>query len=175
MTTKTPPDHESLGIDPYEKNWIKLSITLIVLFGIAIAVAGFALGYQLPGVEQRVNPQTVAKEGPFAQPGLREIAPGEYEAYIVAQTWSYDPRTIEVPVGSTITFYVTSIDVQHGFKIQDTNINFMAVPGQVSKLTATFDTPGEFPYICTEYCGLGHAAMFGRVRVVEPGQEGGGS
>jgi heme/copper-type cytochrome/quinol oxidase subunit 2 len=36
----------------------------------------------------------------------------------------------------------------------------------VSKLSFTFDEVGEFPYICTEYCGQGHAAMFGTVKVV---------
>ena len=40
------------------------------------------------------------------------------------------------------------------------------VPGQVSKMTFTFDTVGEFPYICHEYCGRGHAAMAGVVKVV---------
>jgi cytochrome c oxidase subunit 2 len=64
--------------------------------------------------------------------------------------------------------------VQHGFKIQDTNINMQIVPGQVSKLTYTFDRVGEFPYICTEYCGLGHAAMYGVVNVVQPGSGGDG-
>jgi cytochrome c oxidase subunit 2 len=67
---------------------------------------------------------------------------------------------------------VTSTDVQHGFKIQDTNVNMQIVPGQVSKLTFTFDEVGEYPYICTEFCGLGHAAMFGTVMVVQPGAGG---
>ncbi|MEZ5217620.1 MAG: hypothetical protein R2715_13810 [Ilumatobacteraceae bacterium] len=61
---------------------------------------------------------------------------------------------------------MTSIDVQHGFKITDTNINMQVVPGQVSKLEHEFDEIGEFPYLCTEYCGQGHAAMFGTVKVV---------
>ena len=76
-------------------------------------------------------------------------------------------REVEVPVNSTVTFYVTSRDIQHGFKLQDTNINMQIVPGQVSKLTHTFDEAGEYPYICTEYCGVGHAAMFGSLTVVE--------
>ena len=54
---------------------------------------------------------------------------------MIAQTWAFVPREIEVPVGSEITIYVTSPDLQHGFKITDTNVNMMVVPGQVSKLT----------------------------------------
>jgi cytochrome c oxidase subunit 2 len=146
---------------------------LLVVFFALVTIAGFALGFQVPGPETRVDPRTVTESGPFAEPGLRQIAEGEYEAYVVARTFSYDPSQIEVPVGSKVTIYVTTPDVQHGFKIQDTNVNMMILPGQVSRLTYTFDRVGEFPYICTEYCGLGHAAMFGTVRVVQPGEEGG--
>ncbi|HBY07705.1 MAG TPA: cytochrome C oxidase subunit II [Chloroflexi bacterium] len=164
MTTK-----ESMHIDPYERAWIMVSITLVIVFTIAIAVAGFALGIQVPSPEQRVDPRTVATDpnSPWADPGLRELAPGKYEAYILAQTWQFTPREMTVPVGSTITLYVTSKDVQHGFKIQDTNVNMQIVPGQVSKLTVTFDKPGQYNYICTEYCGAAHAIMYGTI-TVEP-------
>lgn len=178
MTTKppetpSPEAGESMGVDPFERNWMIFSVVLLVVFFALVTIAGFALGFQVPGPETRVDPRTVTEEGPFAEPGLRQIAEGEYEAYVIARTFSYEPREIEVPVGSTVTIYVTTPDVQHGFKIQDTNVNFMVIPGQVSRLTYTFDRVGEFPYICTEYCGLGHAAMFGSVRVVQPGEEGG--
>ncbi len=157
----------SMHIDPYERNWIIISIALLVGFAVVIGVAGFAFGIQVPSPEQRVDPRTVAEEGPWADPGLRELAPGKYEAYILAQTWTYLPREMTVPVGSEVTFYITSKDVQHGFKLQDTNLNVQVVPGQVSKLTITFDKPGEYDYICTEYCGAAHAAMFGTL-YVEP-------
>jgi len=155
----------SLHIDPYEKRWIIISIVSLIVFAALITVAGFVMGVQVPSPEQRVDPNSITEAGPFSNPGLRELAPGKYEAYIVAQTWSFIPRTMEVPKGSTITFYVTSKDVQHGFKLQDTNMNVQVVPGQVSKLTITFDKPGTYNYICTEYCGLGHAAMFGTLTV----------
>lgn len=160
MTTK-----QSMHIDPYEKNWIRLSIGLLVVFAVAVTVAGFALGIQVPTSERRVDPRTVAEVGPWANPGLRELSPGKYEAYVLAQTWQFLPREMTVPAGSEITFYITSKDVQHGFKLQDTNLNVQIVPGQVSKLTIRLDEPGEYTYICTEYCGLAHAAMFGKLIV----------
>ena len=160
MTTQS-----SMHIDPYERNWIIISIVLLVSFAVAIGVAGFAFGIQVPSPEQRVDPRTVADAGPWANPGLRELAPGKYEAYVLAQTWQYTPREITVPVGSEVTFYITSKDMQHGFKLQDTNLNVQVVPGQVSKLTITFDKAGDYNYICTEYCGSGHAAMFGTLHV----------
>lgn len=166
------PTKKTMGIDPYERNWIILSVVLIVAFFGLITVAGFALGIQVPDKESRVNPTELTDSGPFANPGLKELGAGEYEAYIVARAFFYEPNQIEVPVGSKVTIYVSSADVQHGFKIQDTNVNMQIVPGQVSKLAYTFDRVGEFPYICTEYCGIGHAAMFGTVKVVEEGGSG---
>jgi cytochrome c oxidase subunit 2 len=158
---------ETLHIDPYEKNWMRISIILVIVFAAAITVAGFALGFQVPSPEERVDPNNLT--GPWENPGLRELSPGVYELYIIgnATTWQFDPREVEIPVNSTVTFYVTSRDIQHGFKLQDTNINMQIVPGQVSKLTHTFEEVGEYPYICTEYCGVGHAAMFGSLTVVE--------
>lgn len=162
----TGDERLTMGIDPWEKNWMRFSVAMLVVFAAAITVAGFAAGFQLPGAESEVDPRTVAAQGPWATPGLIEIAPGQFEAYVLAQAWSFSPRELVVPVGATVDIYVTSSDLQHGFKVTDTNINMQIVPGQVSKLSYTFDTIGEFPYICTEYCGQGHAAMFGTVKVV---------
>ena len=117
-----------------------------------------------------MDPRTVATDpnSPWSNPGLREIAPGKYDAYILARAipkWEYLPNEMTVPTGSTVSFYVTSADVQHGFKIQDTNANFMVLPGQVSKLTIKFDKPGTYNFICTEYCGSGHGVMYGAIIV----------
>ena len=156
----------TMGIDPWEKNWMRVSVAMLLIFFVAVTVAGFAAGYQLPGDDGRVDPRTVTQDGPWAEPGVTEIAPGQFEAYVVAQTWNFAPREIVLPVGAEVTIYVTSPDLQHGFKVTDTNINMMVVPGQVSRLSFTFDEIGEFPYICHEYCGQGHAAMFGTITVL---------
>ncbi|MCL4159102.1 UNVERIFIED_CONTAM: hypothetical protein GTU68_015232 [Idotea baltica] len=145
---------------------MRVSVVMLLGFFTIVTIAGFAMGIQVNGAESEVDPRNVMESEPWASPGLREVSDGVYEAYILAQAWTFSPREIEVPVGSTVTIYVTSPDLQHGFKITDTNINMMVVPGQVSKLEYTFDTVGEFPYICHEYCGSGHATMFGTVKVV---------
>ena len=64
-----------------------------------------------------------------------------------------------------MTFYLTSADVLHGIKLQNTNINMMILPGQVSRLTATFDTPGTYQFVCHEYCGQLHHTMYGELIV----------
>lgn len=161
---------QKIHIDSYERNWMIVSFVLLVLFASAVSVAAFALGIQVPAPEQRVDPRTVVTDpnSPWSNPGLREVSPGVYDAYILARAvpnWEYLPKEITIPVGSRVTFYVTSPDVQHGFKIQNTNANFMVIPGQVSKLTITFNNAGTYNFICTEFCGAGHGVMYGAVIV----------
>lgn len=170
MSTPETSEKLHLHVDPTEKAWIRAAIAVLVVFAISVTIAGFMLGIQVPTEEQRVNPQTIQDSLPWSEPGVRPVVEGEkYDVYIVAKRFFYEPNTVEVPAGAEVTFYVTSTDVQHGFKIQDTNVNFMAVPGEVSKLTTVFDEPGNYDYICTEYCGLGHAVMFGSVVVTPEG------
>ncbi|MCP4140045.1 MAG: cytochrome c oxidase subunit II [Chloroflexi bacterium] len=159
--------NEKMHIDPYEKKFMIIGIAVLVIFAISITIAGFMLGIQVPSPGQLIDPNTVASEGPYSDPGLKELSPGNYELYIRAEAspWRFYPDEVTVPVGSRVTIHVTSADVQHGFKIQDTNVNFMVLPGQESTLTYTFKEVGEYPYICTEYCGVGHQNMYGVITV----------
>lgn len=158
-----------IHVDTYERYWIMLTLVVLVVFTVAVGVSGFMLGVQVPVPESLVNPNTIATDATsrFANPGLRQLAPGKYEAYIRTQSspWKFIPDKLEVPAGSTVTFYVTSVDVQHGFKLEGTNVNVQILPGLVSKMTATFKTAGTYNYVCTEYCGVGHQNMFGTLTV----------
>jgi len=164
--TPLPEEEPSFVIDAYERRWMQVSAALLVGFLAVVTISGFMMGIQVSGAEQEVDPSTFTDAEPWSSPGLREVEPGYYKAYVIARTWSFEPAKLEVPVGSKVDIYVTSPDLQHGFKITDTNVNMQIVPGQVSKLTYTFDTVGTFPYICHEYCGKGHAGMVGKVEVV---------
>ncbi|NJN82427.1 MAG: cytochrome C oxidase subunit II [Caldilineaceae bacterium] len=161
-----------MHVDRYERAWMRLSAAALAVFLVAIVVAAFAWGIQLPGVYARIDPNTLYDAGsPFADPTVRELAPGKYEAYVRAQIWQFTPREIRIPAGSSITFYVTSQDVQHGFNVAGTNINMMVLPGQISTLTATFDEPGTYNFICHEYCGQLHQTMYGQIIVEEAAGE----
>ena len=61
----------------------------------------------------------------------------------------------------------TSRDVVHGLIVPGANVNTMLLPGQVARVTARFDRPGEYPMICHEYCGIAHHTMSGKI-IVEP-------
>ena len=86
---------------------------------------------------------------------------------MLAHMWAWTPSPLQVPQGATVTFYVTSADVLHGFQVQGTTINLTAVPGIVGSMTYTFTHPKIYNIICNEYCGIGHQSMIGQI-VVDP-------
>lgn len=149
-------------VDPYEKWWMVASGIILAFFLLAVGASVF-YGFSLPGHEKRIEPGGVT----VAEPAVLQRGPGHYDVYMRAQIWAFAPNEIKIPAGSTVTFYVTSPDLQHGFLIERTNVNVMVLPGQVSKTTARFDEPGEYRFFCHEYCGLAHHIMFGKV-IVEP-------
>ena len=69
---------ESLHVDRYESAWMRLSVVVLVIFVIAITISSFSVGFQIPGVYQRIDPASLTNpDSPFANPGLRELAPGQ--------------------------------------------------------------------------------------------------
>ncbi|NTU81896.1 MAG: cytochrome C oxidase subunit II [Chloroflexales bacterium] len=149
----------------FEFAWILPSVAIPVSVITAVILTAFAVGIRVPDIAGRIEPQAIDQTAPFNQPGLKELAPGKYEATYIAQTWLFTPTQIEIPAGSDVTFIVTSRDVIHGFKIVGTPVNMMVVPGQISKITAHFDRPGEYLLVCHEYCGVGHHVMSAKVIV----------
>ncbi|MDJ0756268.1 MAG: cytochrome c oxidase subunit II [Ardenticatenaceae bacterium] len=165
-----------MHIDQTERRYIIFALLLVGAFGIAIAISSSAYSINVVRPESQIDPKLLTTPGAtaydgFAEPPenrLRELSPGRYEAYIIGYAtkgWIWEPEELRVPAGSEVTFYVTSADVTHGFIIQNTNVNMMVLPGQVSKLTTTFDTPGTYNFICHEYCGILHHNMYGQLIV----------
>lgn len=154
-----------MKVELYEKMFLALSGIVLVIGLVAVGGSVWLAGVHVPSPSGRVDPATVRQTPPFDNPGLRQIAPGKYEAVILAQAWFYTPKEIRVPAGSTVTFKLASADVVHGFMIERTAVNAMVIPGQVTTVTTTFDTPGVYHTICHEYCGIGHHTMVGTVVV----------
>ena len=151
----------------YELAWILPSIAIPVGMLAALTVTAFGAGMHLPGVAGRVSPTKVTQTAPFNEPGVVRVGPDRYEVRMTSQIWSYAPNEIRVPAGSTVTFVATSKDVIHGLFIPGANVNAMLLPGQVTRVTARFEKPGEYSLLCHEYCGIAHHTMWVRV-IVEP-------
>jgi cytochrome c oxidase subunit II len=154
-----------MHIHRYERWWLTFGVTMLFVFLALIGFAAFADNINPPSDLQQIDPTKVSQTPPFDRPGLRHLSGSSYEAYYVAAVFSFAPAVLDVPLGSTVTFYATSADVVHGFFIPGTDINMMVVPGWVNEQTHTFRKPGEYLLICHEYCGIGHQNMFAKIEV----------
>jgi cytochrome c oxidase subunit 2 len=160
-----------MEINKLEKYWLVAVMSVLGAFAAATIAAVTIFGIRLPSPVDRINPLFL--EGTeFANPGVRQIAGNRFEAYITAKSWSFNagsdagvPPTLRFPAGSEVTFYVTSLDVMHGFQIENHTINLELVPGQVARSTVSFNRPGTFHIICNHYCGAGHQIMYGTIVV----------
>jgi cytochrome c oxidase subunit II len=154
-----------MHVERFEKAFLILSAAMLLTFLAALFYAAWGMGHMLPDREGEIIPAEVTQTPPFDQPGVRQIGENHYEAVIVAQAWAFNPSEIRVPVGARVDFLVATIDVLHGFAIEDALVNGMVLPGQVTRISYTFREAREHLILCHEYCGFGHHAMFGRVIV----------
>ncbi|HTO96708.1 MAG TPA: hypothetical protein VMK66_06655 [Myxococcales bacterium] len=122
-----------------------------------IAYAAVRLGITVPGCVTEVKP--------FSKGELIQVAPGRYEAHVVAKTFSFKPSPLKIPKGAVVDFYLTTTDIVHGFYIDGTDVNLMAIPNAVTYGQAHFEKPGKYQVICHEFCGLGHQDMVGTIEV----------
>lgn len=161
-----------MRIEYYEKIFLWLSIAAMAVFLVAIGYSVFVHGDHLPTASEQVDPTTLEETAPFDSPGIVDLGNGRYSAVMVGKAWQFVPSELTFPTGATVDFEMSAPDIIHGFKVVGTNVNIMLLPGEVSKVSHTFDEPGEYLVVCHEYCGLGHQAMFGKI-IVEDGAEAG--
>ena len=152
-------------IEYYERLFLTLTLIVLAVFMGAIFYGLIVHQIEVPHSAGQIDPSDVESTEPFNDPGVVEVAPGEYQVNMVARAFSFSPREIRIPVGSSVSFAITTVDVIHGFRLFDTNLNVMLIPGEIAAVKHTFDEPGEYTFVCHEYCGLGHQAMFGTLYV----------
>jgi len=71
-----------------------------------------------------------------------------------------------VPIGTPMRLTMSSQDVIHSFFIPAFRLKKDVVPGRYTVMWFEATKEGEFPLLCTEYCGDEHSSMVGTVRVV---------
>jgi cytochrome c oxidase subunit 2 len=114
--------------------------------------------------EAMAEAYTVREEGDTGVPVVRP-PPGS-DIYMLARLWEWWP-ILELEKGQSYRLHLSSMDWQHGFSLQPTNINIQVHPNYEMVLTITPEETGQFGVVCNEFCGIGHHAMVGRIYVVE--------
>lgn len=85
---------------------------------------------------------------------------------VVAKRFAFEPARIEVTEGERVRLVVKSGDGVHGFEIKKFKVA-KTIPRGDTAVTIDFtaSAAGEFPILCSEYCGDGHEDMKGMLVV----------
>ncbi|MEK6904547.1 MAG: cupredoxin domain-containing protein [Nanoarchaeota archaeon] len=91
---------------------------------------------------------------------------GELKTFkMTAKKWEFSPSVITVSQDDHIRLEITSIDVNHGFSIEDFGIDAKLQPGKTEVVEFIADKKGTFEFYCSVYCGEGHKEMEGTLIV----------
>ncbi len=92
------------------------------------------------------------------------------EIPVVVKRFVFEPSRVEVTEGERVRLVVTSGDGVHGVEIKKFKVN-KKVPRGGDQVTIDFvaGAPGEYPILCSEYCGNGHEEMKGMLIVAAKG------
>jgi cytochrome c oxidase subunit 2 len=144
-------------------------MTAIIVFLLAVVVfTGLHWASMPPSRVETIDATTLHLKGEFTEDNLGVAVDdqGRITVHLLAEQYAFRPQCLVLPRGEPVTFRATSSDAVHGILITGTNINTMLVPGYVSTFIATLNELGEHAVPCHEFCGVGHAAMWARVKVV---------
>ena len=87
---------------------------------------------------------------------------------VVGHMWWWEVRypdgvetanEIHIPVGETVRFEVSSVDVIHSFWVPELAPKIDMIPGRTNVLDVRAERSGTYRGQCAEFCGLQHANM----------------
>ncbi len=115
--------------------------------------------------ESKPAPTPVATKTSVPTPVPATVPPAVKKFSITAQNWSFSPSTITVNKGDKVELSIKSVDVNHGFFLSAFNVNKQLKPGETVTASFTADKAGSFSFVCSVFCGSGHASMSGTLIV----------
>ena len=89
---------------------------------------------------------------------------------MTAKKYEFAPAEITVTKGQQVKIEVTSLDRTHGLAINDYNVDVKLKKDEPVTVEFVADREGEFTFKCSDYCGLGHRKMKGKL-IVKPAAE----
>jgi cytochrome c oxidase subunit 2 len=141
-------------------------VTLTV-FKDSVAAAGTALLLGAAAMSHQQDPAAASAPFDTGRGARSSTVAQERVIEVVAKKFSFEPSRIEVTEGERVRLVVTSADGVHGLEIKKFKVN-KKVPRGGEPVTIEFvaTAAGEFPILCSEYCGDGHEDMKGMLVVV---------
>lgn len=78
---------------------------------------------------------------------------------IVAKRFAFDPGSITLQRGEPVILVLKSVDVPHGLRFRDLNLEIKSPKGGSGEVQFTPDKDGDFVGHCSVFCGNGHGSM----------------
>jgi cytochrome c oxidase subunit II len=141
-----PPIHGHTGL---EIAWTAIPTILVTAIGVLSAIV-LARNDRVGAHPLRVDVTAQQFAWSFAYPSAKGMT----------------SAVLRLPVDQSVELRLTAKDVIHSFWVPEFGQKQDAVPGLHPTLHITPTRTGTFPVICTELCGLGHAAMRSTVIVM---------
>ena len=79
----------------------------------------------------------------------------------------HDNPTITVHLGQRVVITLRSLDITHGFAIDEFGIQTIIPPSQTVTVSFVVNRMGNFTYYCNTFCGVGHPYMHGILQVLQ--------
>ena len=92
---------------------------------------------------------------------------GIHEIQVTLRKYEFSPGSLRVRKGEQVRLIMAAADHDHGFKLDDFNINQKIPKGTTVVVEFTADKAGTFQFRCSSVCGLGHRNMKGTLIVEE--------
>ena len=180
-----------VGID--RAFWYIFIICAILLFGITLAMIYFVVHFRRSRHPQpadirgnwklevlwTVLPTLIALSmfviGWQSYTGLRNVPAGAIQVKVLAQQFSWifvygndkeSENLLVAPENTPIKLNIESLDVIHSFYLPAFRVKVDALKHYPTYAWFRTQGPGEYDIMCTEYCGIGHADMLAKLRVV---------
>jgi len=90
-----------------------------------------------------------------------------HEIQVTLRKYEFDPGSLRVRRGERVKIVMTAADHDHGFKLDDFDINQKIPKGTTVVVEFTADKAGTFQFRCSNVCGIGHRGMKGTLVVEE--------
>ena len=142
-----PPIHGHTGL---EIAWTAVPAILVIALGIVSAVV-------------------LSENGQARDDAIQVTATGQQFAWKFEYPdllGDFESGELVLPVDKQAVFTMEAVDVIHSFWVPNFGQKMDAVPGIETTINVTPTRTGEFAVVCAELCGLGHATMRAKARVV---------
>lgn len=161
-----------MHIDQLERKWATIALGIAGLFVAVILSSALFHGIHAPSNVETIDSARLHLSSEFAEDklGVERLPDGSITVRLVAGRYGFYPKTLTLPAETPITFRWVSLDVIHGVHMPMTNMSTMIVPGYVAEVKTTLHHAGDYPLLCNEYCGMGHAHMWSNIKVVSKAQ-----